>query len=189
MLYNFFKRLFIKKRNIKLTKIEYWKRFELIELFDALFEVEKLFTELVLQHTDDEELQKFANLFVKELYYIEGDNVPDFTEIWKLFKPDGKWNSFPVLKENQLAKEIYRISDRWKRNQEFVAGAKVSLGDEFGVVLNTENEIYGLIRWDTNVDDDTEDWRYIFGSFQDMGGEVINPDFKFEFINDDGSKK
>ncbi|TCD21110.1 hypothetical protein EZ456_19345 [Pedobacter psychrodurus] len=84
---------------------------------------------------------------------------------------------------------MYRRSVRWKRNQGFEVGAKVSLEGEFGVVLNTYNEFCGLICWDTDVENDTEDWTGMFGSFQDIGGEVIDPDYKFKFINDDGSKK
>ena len=189
MRFNFFKNLFKKKSSVRLTKSQYWQKFELIELFNDLFKAEILLKELIQKNTDAIELQKFTEVFTEELYDIEGDNVPDFTNILNLFKPDGEWNSFAFLRENELGNDIYRRSSRWKRNQGFEVGAKVSLSGEFGVVLNTEDRFYGLICWDTEIENDTEDWRGMFGSFQDIGGEIIDPDHKFKFINDDGSKK
>jgi hypothetical protein len=189
MLYKFLKRIFNKKTSNKLSKGQYWEKFELIKLFEDLFKAEILLKELIQENTNDIALQKFTELFTNELYYIEADNVPDFTNIMNLFKPGGEWNSFPFLKENQLGMDIYRRSNRWKRNQSFAAGDKVSLEGEFGVVLYTSDELCGLICWDTNIENDTEDWRGMFGSFQAIGGEIIDPDYKFKFINDDGSKK
>ena len=70
-------------------------------------------------------------------------------------------------------------------------GTKVSLQNEFGVVVEkaTDNDVYGLIRWDTNNENDIEDWRGLFGSFLQAGGQVINQDHKFNFINNDGTMK
>lgn len=189
MLHNFFKNIFKKKSSIKLTKSQYWKKFELVELFDDLFKAERLLKDLIQRNIGGVELQKFTDLFVEELYYIHGDNVPDFTSIMNLFRPNGEWDSFQFLKEYKLGIEIYSRSSRWKRNQGFKVGCKVSLEGEFGVVLNTNNGYCGLICWDSDVEDDTEDWRGMFESFQDIGGEIIDPDYKFKFINDDGSKK
>jgi hypothetical protein len=72
-----------------------------------------------------------------------------------------------------------------------LSGTKVSLHNEFGVVLDktADSNLYGLIRWDTNRENDTEDWRGLFGVFLQAGGQVINQDYVFEFINDDGSTK
>jgi hypothetical protein len=78
-----------------------------------------------------------------------------------------------------------------ERNQDFLKGTKVSLQNEFGVVLDKtiDNEMYGLIRWDTNKEADIEDWRGLFGSFIQPGEQVINQDHVFKFINDDGTTK
>ena len=67
----------------------------------------------------------------------------------------------------------------------------MSLNDEFGVVLNkiSENNLFGLIRWDTKNENDIEDWRGLFGSFLQIGGKIIGQDHKFKFINDDGTIK
>jgi len=137
---NFFKNLFKKKSSIRLTKSQYWQKFELVELFNDLFKAEILLKELIQENTGGVELQKFTEAFIEELYDIEGDNVPDFTNIMNLFKPDEEWNSFTFLRGNELGNDIYRRLCRWKRNQGFEVGAKVSLSGEFGVVLNTEDQ-------------------------------------------------
>ena len=64
------------------------------------------------------------------------------------------------------------------------------MNEENGVVLDVEiNGIYGKIRWDTNKENDIEDWSGLFGSFFDAGGKILNQDFKFKHINDDGTLK
>jgi hypothetical protein len=74
---------------------------------------------------------------------------------------------------------------------EFIPGTKVSLKNEFGVVLEktVDSELVGLIRWDTQNENDIEDWRGLFGSFLQSGGQVVDPDHKFNFINDKGQLK
>jgi hypothetical protein len=77
-------------------------------------------------------------------------------------------------------------------NKDFVEGMKVSLDGEFGVVIKSDTknpDLYGIIIWDTNKENDFEDWRGQFGSFIQIGGKVLNANYLFQFINDDGSKK
>ena len=185
-----FKRLFQKRKSDGLSKIEYWKKWELFELFDELHKAENLLVE-ILDKKNDDELIKFKNEFTEELYEIEGDNVADFTTIWEWFTPKKEWELFCGQQGRKLGIKIFRIVDTWKRNQEFISGTKVMLNDEFGVVLNktSDNDICGQIRWDTNNENDIEDWRGLFGSFVETGGQIINQQHKFTFINDDGTTK
>jgi hypothetical protein len=77
-------------------------------------------------------------------------------------------------------------------NVEFMPGMKLSLGGEFGVVVVSElneSDFYGIIRWDTINENDFEDWRGQFGTFIQLGGRILNENYSFRFINDDGSKK
>ena len=74
----------------------------------------------------------------------------------------------------------------------FITGMKVSLEGEVGVVLVPEldqPDFCGMIRWDTINENDFEDWRGQFGTFIQLGGKVLNENYDFKFINDDGSKK
>jgi len=75
--------------------------------------------------------------------------------------------------------------------KEFIPGTKVSLKNEFGVVLDktVDSDLVGLIRWDTEKEIDTEDWRGLFGSFLQSGGQVVDQDYKFKFIDDKGQLK
>lgn len=90
---------------------------------------------------------------------------------------------------------------------EFYPKMKVALDGEYGIVLDdftewdgiyfvdgkkkqgTPSKNYGLIRWDTEKENDVEDWRGVFGSFIASGGKEISKDYQFRFINDDGTLK
>lgn len=76
----------------------------------------------------------------------------------------------------------------------FYFGMKVSLDGEIGVVIQGEGKSdwdkeAGIIRWDTNKEVDSEDWRGLYGSFIDSGGKEIDTQTKFKFIDDSGLLK
>ncbi len=69
---------------------------------------------------------------------------------------------------------------------------KVSQNGEFGVVIKSKLDtlnLCGVIRWDNSRENDTEDWRGQFGTFIQLGGKIINQDYEFKFINDNGTLK
>ncbi|QHT71179.1 hypothetical protein GXP67_33270 [Rhodocytophaga rosea] len=92
---------------------------------------------------------------------------------------------------------------------DFYPGMKVYLNGEYGIVLQdcweldevydidvngvkhkrTDSKMYGLIRWDTNAEFDSEDHRGLFGSFIQMGGKEVDQSYQFKFINEDGTLK
>jgi hypothetical protein len=185
-----FKRFFQKNWTYNLSKADYCKKWELFELFDDLYKAEQLLTEIGKEKNDDIFL-RFLNDFIEERFELEGENVADFTRIWEWFSPGKEWDKFTEGKGMDLGSNIFRITNRWKRNQDFVEGTKVSLKNEFGVVLDkfADNNMYGQIRWDTSKENDIEDWRGLFGSFLKVGGKIIDQEHQFTFINDDGSMK
>ena len=140
---------------------------------------------------DRQQLLNFKEIFIEELYEIKGDNVVDFTKIWEWFKPNKEWENIIGLSGKELGTMIFFRVEKWKRNHDFIPGSKVSLNNEFGVVINNSHndELYGLICWDTKKESDTEDWRGLFDSFLQAGGKVIKQDYEFKFINSDGSRK
>ncbi len=184
------KRLFKKRNSDKLSKIDYWKKWELFELFDDLHKAKRLLIDIG-NDKNESVFFKFKEDYIEELYEIEGDNITDFTRIWEWFTPTKEWDIFGGQQGKELGNNIFRIADKWKRNQDFLAGTKVMLKNEFGVVLNktADNYMYGQIRWDTNKENDVEDWRGLFGSFLQIGGQIINQEHQFTFINDDGTTK
>jgi hypothetical protein len=173
----------------KLSKVDYWKKWELFELFDDLHKAEKLLTSG--QFDEVSGIEKFNTDFIEELYVIEGENVPDFTRMWIWFSPDKEWDSMIGIKGNELKTRIFRRVDRWKRNQDFLPGTKVFMKNEYGVVLDkpVDNNLVGLIRWDTENENDIEDWRGLFGSFLQAGGKVIDQEYKFKLIDEKGQLK
>ena len=183
-----FKRFFQKQNSNKISKIDYWKKWELYELFDDLHKAETVINNI---KNNDEAFINFKNDFIEELHEIEGDNVADFTRVWEWFKSAKEWELFCGDEGSELKTNIFRITDKWKRNQDFINGTKVSLNAEVGVVIEkkSDDDNYGQIRWDTNKENDTEDWCGLFGSFLSSGGEIINQDYQFRFINDDGTMK
>jgi hypothetical protein len=65
------------------------------------------------------------------------------------------------------------------------------LNGQFGVVLDrtVDSDLVGLIRWDSEKKDDEEDWRGLFGTFLQTGGQIVEQDYEFKFINDKGQLK
>lgn len=177
-----------KNHPANLTKIDYWKKWNLFELFDNLNEAARFLAGNKANNASAEFIS-FRKVFIEELGEIKGDNVADFTLIWTWFTPGNEWDSIVGLTGRELGNTVFQKVDKWKRNQGFLPHTKVSLDDEFGVVLDivNENDVPGRIRWDTNEENDIEDWRGLFGAFLDSGGQIINQDHKFKFINDDGS--
>lgn len=75
---------------------------------------------------------------------------------------------------------------------DFYPGMKVFLDGEFGVLMKTEfesSDFCGVICWDTDKDFDFEDWTGLFGTFLNQGGKIIDRNYQFKYINDDGTQK
>jgi len=74
----------------------------------------------------------------------------------------------------------------------FVVGMKVSLDNESGIVIKDkleESNMVGIICWDTSKENDTEDWRGQFETFIRIGGKVLDDNYLFQFIDDNGKLK
>ncbi|WP_228372451.1 hypothetical protein [Chryseobacterium daeguense] len=82
------------------------------------------------------------------------------------------------------------MSDHSDIYKDFIPGTKVFLENEYGGIIDFKaDKLSTIIRWDTPKEDDIEDWFSMRGSFFDLGGRIINQDYKFKYINDDGSLK
>ncbi|RQO77755.1 hypothetical protein DBR40_07205 [Pedobacter sp. KBW01] len=175
-----------KKTEPVLSKVDYWKAFELYALFDDLDKVMA-----VLEQMDDTRIDfiAFKDWFSEELGELEGANVPDFTRVWLWFSPGAEWDRVTGKQGAELGRSVFKRADWWKRNQDFLPGSIVCLEGEYGVVLgDSEDGLFGLVRWDTDKDQDAEDWRGIWGNFLAMGGKVVE-DHEFNFIDRYGNLK
>ena len=187
-----FDRLF-KKKSRELSKIEYWKKYGLFELFSDLHLAKKMLSEFKGGYSGKfTSAEEFYDTFVEHLHEIESDNVADFTQIWNWFAPTCAWDDFTGKQGEELGNRIFEKVNDWKKNHDFTHGTKVYLNGEFGVVIKSELDelnFYGVIRWDSNKESDHEDWRGMFGTFMNQGGKIIDKSHQFEFINDDGTLK
>ncbi|MBU8883959.1 hypothetical protein KSK37_12760 [Kaistella sp. DKR-2] len=60
---------------------------------------------------------------------------------------------------------------------------KVKLNGEYGIVTDEKIENnFGIILWDTEKKNDTENWCGQFGSFKKIGGIIISENNKFSHI-------
>ena len=70
---------------------------------------------------------------------------------------------------------------------DFEIGMKVTLDGEKGLVVRSpskgDDDVTGWILWDTPKPNDVEDWRGLWGTFKQSGGEVLPPETKFSYIN------
>ncbi|SHK62496.1 hypothetical protein [Chryseobacterium polytrichastri] len=82
------------------------------------------------------------------------------------------------------------MTDFFNFDEKFKVGTKVFIHNEYGVIIDfKEHGLSTVIRWDTLKENDFEDWFSMWGTFFDMGGEIINKNHQFKYINDDGSLK
>lgn len=172
-----------------LSKIEYAEKYQLKKLFTLLHQAEELIEESTLTNSDVQFL-KFKNVFIEEIYELEGDNVADFTKIWNWFKPNREWIQFTESNGTEIASQIFTITNIWKLDDDFILGTMVFLDNEFGIILDKKrDENFGIIRWDTPKKIDEEDWIGMFCTFKEMGGEILDQGHQFKYINDDGTLK
>jgi len=74
--------------------------------------------------------------------------------------------------------------------EDFQVGTKVFLDNEYGIIVNVNfHKNSTVVRWDTAVENDFEDWSGMWGTFLQMGGKKIDPNYQFKYINDDGTLK
>jgi hypothetical protein len=74
--------------------------------------------------------------------------------------------------------------------EDFQVGTKVFLENEYGVIVNLKShEFSTMIRWDTPDEKDFEDWSGMWGPFVQIGGKIIDSNYQFKYINDDGTLK
>lgn len=55
-------------------------------------------------------------------------------------------------------------------------------------IINLPDGLYGLVGWNTEKAQDTEDWRGLWSAFVAMGGRVPE-EYEFKFIGPDSSLK
>lgn len=96
-----------------LTKLEYWSKWELNELIDDAQRAYQLISDCALLD-DDPHIEFFKESLELELFDLTHDNVPDFSNVWQWFRPEGEWSQLTNHKNEELREQIYYRSNRWK---------------------------------------------------------------------------
>ena len=107
-----FKGIF-KNKEMKQTKIEEWKNFELFDLFKDLEQAEHILSNLTIQKP--ESVEKFYKDFIEELYDVKNQNVPNFKQICIWFASTSTWNKFVGEDGIKLGNRIFKRADKWNK--------------------------------------------------------------------------
>ncbi|HKX86019.1 MAG TPA: hypothetical protein VJL37_05070 [Flavobacterium sp.] len=100
-----------------MNKIEIWKKYELIDLFQDLEQAEKILSKLTGGSSNNfNSVEDFYNVFVEELYELKGENVPDFEQICIWFAPTSTWDDFVGLEGLELANRICERARKWNED-------------------------------------------------------------------------
>ncbi len=106
----------LKNRNTEPSKVEIYKKSELLELFNDLDQAEKILSGLKGGHSGNFlDVVEFHKVFVEELNDLKTQNVPDFEQICIWFAPTSAWDDFVGTKGIELANRIYDKANKWKK--------------------------------------------------------------------------
>ena len=103
-----------------MNKIDIWKKYEMLDLFNDLEQAEEILSTLNGGYSSKfNSVEDFSNEFVEELYDLKSQNVPDFEQICMWFAPTSTWDDFVGLKGIELANRIYERAKRWNENNNY----------------------------------------------------------------------
>lgn len=108
-----FNKWFKSNRPRRLTKLEYWDKWELNDLISDVELAYKLISECALKE-ESPHITYFKENLEMELFDLTHDNVPDFSRIWHWFRPQGEWSQLTDNLNEELREQIYYRSTRWK---------------------------------------------------------------------------
>jgi hypothetical protein len=95
------------------TKLEYWSKWE---LYDLIEDIEKSYG-LLAERThegNNPHLAYFKESLEIDLFDLNHDNVPDFSNVWHWFRPDGEWRQLTKKSSEEIRESIYYRANRWK---------------------------------------------------------------------------
>ena len=103
----FLKNIFGRSRPINLSKIEYWKKWEIFELLEDLHTAEKLLSKYEEGHSSKFlSAKEFHEALVDAIDDIEFGNKTDLTRFWFWFAPTCDWDDFVGLDGQELGNRM-----------------------------------------------------------------------------------
>jgi|GEM_PF-1649693 len=99
-----------------LSKEEYWKKWELIELIEDLHLAEALLSKYEGGYSGDFlSAQEFHRALIEEIDKLESENRTDLNQIWIWFSPTCAWDDFVGRDGIELGNRIFQRADNWKK--------------------------------------------------------------------------
>ncbi len=108
--------MFFKKKKNKLTKREYWEKWEFFDLFKDLHEAEKLLSDYSGGYSGDFlSAEEFHAALIDKIDDIEFGNQTDLSKLWTWFAPTCAWDDFVGEKGQVLGDRIFARLDKWQK--------------------------------------------------------------------------
>lgn len=100
----------------KLSKCEYWERWEFFDLIEDLYEAEKLLSRYSGGYSDQFlSAEEFHNALINKIDDIEFGNQTDLSELWTWFAPTSAWDDFVGEEGEYLGNRIFTRLDKWMK--------------------------------------------------------------------------
>ena len=113
---SFISRLFKSNRADKLSKVDYWKKWEFFELLDDLHKAEKMLSKYEGAYSGEFlSAQEFHEALIDAIDDIEFGNQTDLSRFWIWFAPTKAWDDFVGEEGIELGNRIFERVDRWKK--------------------------------------------------------------------------
>ncbi|TXE15456.1 hypothetical protein ES731_15355 [Psychroflexus gondwanensis] len=108
---------FFKEKPERLSKVEYWKKWEFFELVEDLHKAEKLLAEFKGGYSNQfDSAQDFHSHLVDFINDIEYGNRIDISELWIWFAPTCAWDDLVGLVGIEIGNRIFERVDNWKNH-------------------------------------------------------------------------
>ena len=112
---NFINKIFGNKPE-RLSKIDYWKKWEFFELLDDLHEAEEFLLNFKGSYSGEFlSAESFHEALVDAIDGIEEGNKTDLTKFYIWFAPKSQWDELTGANGMELGNRIFERVNKWKK--------------------------------------------------------------------------
>jgi hypothetical protein len=112
---NFINKIF-GERPERLSKMDYWKKWEFFELLEDLHEAEKLLSNIKVGYSGEFlSAESFHEALLDAIDEIEEGNQTDLTRFYIWFAPTSQWDDFAGAEGMELGNKIFERVNKWKK--------------------------------------------------------------------------
>ncbi len=108
-------RLFKRNKKHKLSKREYWRKWEYFEIIDDLHQAKKLLSSMNSgKSTNFRSLKEFHETLIDAIDDLEFGNNNDLTVFYRWFTPNSDWHEFTGQIGEELRISVFERVSNWK---------------------------------------------------------------------------